>query len=99
MYLTCMDHDPPLLADDESGQHHYDLPRIWREIENREEVANRMHDNWTNIEEYFESRSAKFLAAHPRCDIGVTDEYGVRHPKPSTGTTPSSPCAAPKEAQ
>ena len=31
----CLDHDPPLKADGESGQHLYDLPQIRKDIRRR----------------------------------------------------------------
>lgn len=92
LYLVCLDHDPPLLAEEESGQHLYDLPRIREEIRNREEIV-RVYDDehsyglfyesdWDEkaIEAYFRVRSAKFLSRHRSCRIGIEDEYGRRHP-------------------
>ena len=38
IYLQCLDHDPPLRAQDESGQHYYDLPRIRADVANRVEL-------------------------------------------------------------
>lgn len=87
VYLTCLDHTPPLLADRESGQHLYDLPRIRSEIADRDAVAAGQpyergsvlvgtHDSAA----YFRARSATFLQAHPSCRIGITDENGQDHP-------------------
>ena len=92
IYLVCLDHDPPLLAEEESGQHRYDLPRIREEINNREEIvrayegghslnpryASDWDDESTNV--YFRVRSARFLARHQSCRIGIQDEYGQDHP-------------------
>ena len=37
IYLECADHDPPISADGESGQHLYDLPDIREDIRRRAE--------------------------------------------------------------
>ena len=86
IYLVCLDHDPPLIAEEESGQHFYDLPRIRGEIKNREEIVRvyddrydlRYKSDWgeKSIEAYFRIRSARFLSRHPKCHIGIRDEYG-----------------------
>ena len=39
LYLRCEDHDPPLVAREESGQHLYDLPTIRADIADEVEVA------------------------------------------------------------
>lgn len=91
IYLLCLDHDPPLQAEDESGQHLYDLPRIRAEIADREALAERRYDLTTEYqrigsqdprsgEVYFASHSAAFLAQHLTCRIGIRDEYGREHP-------------------
>ena len=83
LYLTCLDHTPPLMAEDESGQHLYDLPRIRDEIANRESVASedKLPGAWTGeAASYFRARSSRFLAQHPSCRIGIRDEYGRDHP-------------------
>ena len=90
MYLVCLDHDPPIRADAESGQHHYDLPRIREEIANRADVVAwnddedtfKWHrDDITELDAglYFRERSAWFLRLHPHCRLGIVDEYGGRH--------------------
>ena len=92
IYLVCLDHDPPLIAEEESGQHLYDLPRIRGEIKNREEIV-RVYDerhsydfrcasDWDEkaVEAYFRIRSARFLTRHQSCRIGIQDEYGRDHP-------------------
>jgi len=86
VYLVCMDHEPPLMAEDESGQHLYDLPRIRREIADREATVAAgagYHESVTSAgfdpAEYFRAHSARFLAQHLTCQIGIRDEYGVEH--------------------
>jgi hypothetical protein len=81
--MVCTCHVPPLPAEDESGQHLYDLPRIRREIANRDEVVEAWHagqlDNRDDSDAYFGRNSARFLADHPHCVIGIRDEYGRWH--------------------
>jgi len=86
LYLRCEDHTPPLVATEESGQHTYDLPRIRAEIADRENVADRYaryggdFGDQFDSEAYFRAHSARFLADHPTCRIGIVDEYGRDHP-------------------
>lgn len=82
IYLTCEDHDPPLIAGDESGQHLYDLPNIRKDIADRAALiaAWEAEDGSFADLEYFTQRSAWFLRHHPKCRIGIIDEYGVRYP-------------------
>lgn len=86
LYLRCENHDPPLVATEESGQHTYDLPRIRAEIADRENVADPdamyggdLGDPFDS-EAYFRAHSARFLADHLACRIGIVDEYGRYHP-------------------
>jgi hypothetical protein len=79
LYLECLEHDPPLQAGDESGQHLYDLPQIRADIADREGLV----ADWlkgASPEDYFRSNSARFLTQHTRCRIGIRDEYGREHP-------------------
>lgn|GEM_PF-2023782 len=93
LYLECLDHTPPLRAVDESGQHHYDLPRIREEVATREQMVARHKSgalwrayNDANIAgrhdsaAYFARHSGAFLAQHQTCRIGIRDEYGVEYP-------------------
>jgi hypothetical protein len=82
VYLECVDHDPPLSSDGEVGQHLYDLPRIRSEIAQRDlYVANAKSDFFMgDYGDHFTNNAARFLAAHPRCNIGIRDEYGREHP-------------------
>ena len=86
IYLTCLDHDPPLQAEDESGQHLYDLPRIRQELRNRaawaaayEQNRLRRYSETGAVDDYFTANSARFLAQHKTCRIGIRDEYGAVH--------------------
>ena len=78
LYLTCEAHNPPLRAENESGQHYYDLPRIRDEIKNRKEIA-RIEDEDLPCGNPFIRHSAHFLSQHKECGIGIVDEYGQRH--------------------
>jgi hypothetical protein len=81
LYLQCLDHDPPLAADDESGQHMYDLPRIRDEIARREEFVQQEQTwNWVNVHDYFTRNSVLFLRQHPKCRIGIVTEYNEQLP-------------------
>lgn len=78
VYLVCLDHDPPLVAEDESGQHLYDLPRIRAEIAGVGALAPEgQHPGATA---YFRRNSERFLDQHPGCRLGIRDEYGQDHP-------------------
>ena len=86
VYLVCMDHEPPLMAEDESGQHLYDLPRIRREIADREATVaagTGYHESVTSggfdSAAYFRAHSARFLTQHLTCRVSIKDEYGVEH--------------------
>lgn len=80
LYLECRDHTPPLRSFDEVGQHLYDLPRIRREIAQRDEIAAATALGFTTADGYFTNNAARFLSQHHQCDIGIRDEYGREHP-------------------
>lgn len=86
VYLECLDHDPPLSAEGESGQHLYDLPQIRADIANRERIVTNLRDGW-DPDDHFRRNTARFLAAHPKCRIGIRDEYGVEHPTTDANRT------------
>lgn len=80
IYLFCRDHSPVIRANGESGQHLTDLPQLRQDIANRDAIVHALqaldfypHDN-------YRSNTADFLAAHPRCHLGIIDEYGREHP-------------------
>lgn len=84
LYLQCLSHTPPIEAEDESGQHLYDLPQIRADIADRERIAALVNDNgdgpwWGDADEFahhFRRNTARFLAVHPACQLGIVDEYG-----------------------
>lgn len=79
LYLECLDHTPPLPAEAESGQHLYDLPQIRADIADRDRIVANVEDGIYPAD-HFRLSSARFLAKHPKCRIGIRDEYGVEHP-------------------
>ena len=78
MYLTCIDHDPPIRAREESGQHYYDLPRIRAEVADRHGLVARLQSGARSehYDNYFTRNSALFLRYHPSCRIRIETEYG-----------------------
>lgn len=89
IYLVCLDHDPPLIAEEESGQHLYDLPQIRADIAARDAlyivIDASEYQDVPDMGSYFRSRTARFLAGHRKCRIGIRDECGTEHPTTSEG--------------
>ena len=80
LYLVCEDHNPPIRADDESGQHLYDLPQIRADLADRASVIEQWeHDEFDVDGDYFRRHTARFLAGHRECAISIRDEYGQAH--------------------
>ena len=81
LYLECLDHDPVLRSSGEVGQHLYDLPQIREDIANRDLfVAVAEADLDPDYGHHFRQNTVQFLVQHPRCSIGIRDEYGNQHP-------------------
>lgn len=82
LYLVCLDHTPPLRAASESGQHLYDLPQVRADIAARDAhlAVVSASDGDVPYLGYFRSATVRFLVDHPRCRIGIRDEYGREHP-------------------
>lgn len=84
IHLVCLDHNPPLVAEMESGQHLDDLPSVRADLANRDALVAR-HDGpginqyVNDYAEYYRHNTAAFLAAHRTCRIGIVDECGVEH--------------------
>lgn len=79
LYLECLDHNPPIRAPQESGQNTNDLPQIRSDIKRRDMLRDLLEDGWT-VADRFRMNTARFLANHPRCRIGIRDEYGGEYP-------------------
>ena len=78
IYLLCRDHNPAIQADGESGQHLTDLPQLRQDIADRDAIVHAMHLYPSGSR--YRHNTATFLAAHPRCHLGIVDEYGREHP-------------------
>ena len=85
MYLVCPDHDEPERSEEESGQHHYDLPTIrfnylrrdhWLSyIDRFPGTLSREFDHLS----YFERNTMRFLREHRDCALPyIESEYGER---------------------
>jgi hypothetical protein len=78
VYFACLDHDPPLRADQESGQHNEWEP-MRTLLAERDSLLDLVHadvldayglnDRWT-------SNGLRFFQQHPRCRLACVDEYG-----------------------
>ena len=77
IYLICRDHSPVIQADDESGQHLSDLPQLREDIANRDVIVQALDFHPADS---YRRNTARFLAAHPCCHLGIVDEYGREHP-------------------
>ena len=88
LYLECLDHDPPLRSEGESGQHLYDLPDIRADIAIRDELATVANagGGWIDRGDHFRNNTLRFLLAHPRCHLGIRDEHGENHPTTEEAT-------------
>ena len=78
IYLLCRDHTPAIQADGESGQHLSDLPQLREDIANRDVIVQAL--GFYPSGSRYRHNTATFLAAHPRCHLGIVDEYGREHP-------------------
>ena len=81
LYLVCLDHTPPLKAEDESGQHLSDLTHIRADIADRDVLVPQWEAYTFHPDHhvYFRRNTMRFLAAHPTCHVGIKDEYGNDH--------------------
>lgn len=81
VYLECLDHDPPLRSDGESGQHLTDLPQIRSDIANRDLIVAAVKADFEigELEHHFRRNTVRFLVQHPSCRVGIRDEYGSEH--------------------
>lgn len=82
LYLQCLSHDPIITNSGESGQHTYDLPNLRADIANRQHVVQHYND-WDGYGTFgghwFRTNTARFLAQHVDCELGIIDEYGQRY--------------------
>lgn len=80
IYLLCRDHNPAIQADGESGQHLSDLPQLRQDIADRDVIVHALQVLDLYYDGSYRGNTARFLAAHPRCHLGIVDEYGREHP-------------------
>lgn len=80
LYLECRDHTPFLRAEGESAQNESRLPEIRRDIANRDLLVDLHGDEpWEVDLGHGRNNTLRFLIAHPKCQIGIRDEYGREH--------------------
>lgn len=79
VYLACLDHTPPLMAEEESGQHLTDLTQIRSDIARRDVLVPLFLEGDFSPDDYFRRHTIRFLSHHPTCNIGIRDEYGRDH--------------------
>lgn len=85
IYLVCAQHDEPVQAEDESGQHLYDLPQLRFDWLNRrhwlayiERFPGTLTREFDHLS-YFQRNTFAFLRDHADCDqMHVVTEYGER---------------------
>lgn len=75
MYLQCEDHNPPLRAEGESGQHWYDVPQIIADVADRAALLSAI-DSGMTVDDYFRRHTFRFLGAHRDCRVTLWTEYG-----------------------
>lgn len=84
LYLQCDSHTPPLQSLHEVGQHLRDLPRIRKEINQRQDLYRAHQHGYLGYESDYDTLFTRtlrtFLIQHPRCDLQIVDEYGDTHP-------------------
>lgn len=87
IYMVCTDHDPPIRAESESGQHLYDIPQLREDLTQREDItalsADDFSDVTTELDPFFDRYTLntwRFLRPHPLCNLEIHDEYGRHYP-------------------
>lgn len=79
LYLECRSHKPPISSWSEVGHNLTDLPRIRREIANRDKYV-AAAELEPDYDDPLTNTAATFFTQHPNCNIGICDEYGNQHP-------------------
>jgi hypothetical protein len=78
VYFACLDHDPPIRADSESGQHN-EFAAMRALLASREAVLAGVAalGPWVSIEtgDRYKDNGLAFFAQHPRCRLACVDEY------------------------
>lgn len=81
LYLECLDHDPVISSywQGEVGQHLSDLKNVRGYIANRDALL-KAHELDCDPSETWARTATYFFAMHPKCNIGIRDEYGAAYP-------------------
>lgn len=80
MFLTCLDHDPPLQS--QEVEQHKNLTKIRQYIANREAMCTMVEMGIPFSSQggvYWANNAAYFLYDHQKCKIGIQSEYGDRY--------------------
>lgn len=77
VYYACIDHDPPLVNDLESGQHG-EVDEMRKLLEGRETWLSMLDEYGEHIQlaERYTANGVQFFQHHPRCALACVDEYG-----------------------
>lgn len=75
-YLNCIDHDPPLRAEGESGQHTYDIPRIQELLAMRDTIVQVADTLPFEPESRYDANTIAFIRQHPHCRLRIINELG-----------------------
>lgn len=74
-YWECVDHDPPIRADGESGQHDYNRPTMIEDYAKRDLLVAAANDGlWEN--DRYRVNTQAFFREHPHCRLRIVTEYG-----------------------
>lgn len=80
LYLACIDHEPPLVADGESQQHAADwqIAHIRSMVERRAELI-AVDMGIFEVPNDYDRNTLRFLRQHPSCRVALQSEYGDWH--------------------
>lgn len=74
VYLACIDHDPPLVSDCESGQHDERVGMALLVADRDKWLALTRNDD-VEITDRWSRNGSYFLRSHPKCRLACVDEY------------------------
>lgn len=76
VYFVCIDHDPVLVADAESGQHN-EVEAMRELLDHREDWLDIADDERITISDRYAANGVRFFQQHPRCRLACKNEYAV----------------------
>lgn len=80
LYLQCDSHEPPIGADQEAGQHLYDLEHIRKDWANRHAIKTGWEAGLSlEGDSYFQTSNRFFMMQHINCKVSIHDEYDRQH--------------------